>query len=475
MKTFKSIGCDGQVLVIVTIVLIVLIAFVGLAIDSGRGYGVKAKLNAAVDAASIAATKALSEGEDEARQTAGRYFYGNYPDGYLSSSPEFDPDNIDITASSDGNVIVTVSGRAEMPTTFMRVLGYESLNVRARAQVTRKAVDIAFVVDNTSSLISPTDVREQVKTASKYFVSKFIPAYDRFGLIKYAFGAEVSEEIRGKSSNDRGFNDSKVNTEIDNFVFTGPGGTSNYTNSSEGFLAGLNELRQISPENRSNLRVIVFFTDGAPNTFASEFNFQSADPHTGSIRSGDSSSGIPAGLWKHNFINVQSDPPYNYNTNIYNQLHATQAFPRYYNAHGDDGNNGDNFPVLNPYHPLRPVTQYNPSGTAWQIQQQLYIKVNRVARNLLEDIAAKARQEGIYVFTLGLGSRLTIGSGPQMENGDQEIGEDLLIRMANLNDADGTGIIGEYCYAGAETQEQAEENLFNCYDRLSSAILRLTM
>ena len=66
-------------------------------------------------------------------------------------------------------------------------------------------------------------------------------------------------------------------------------------------------------------------------------------------------------------------------------------------------------------------------------------------------------------------------TGPQMENGEQERGEDLLIRMANLNDADGTGTPGEYCYAGAETQEQAEVNLFNCYDRLSSAILRLTM
>jgi len=234
----------------------------------------------------------------------------------------------------------------------------------------------------------------------------------------------------------------------------------------------LNELREIPPENRSNLRVIVFFTDGAPNTFASEFNFQSVDPHTGSIRSGDGSSGTPAGLWKPNFINVQSDSPYDYDTSIYSNLHETQAFPQYYNAHGDDG---DNFPVLNPSHSLRPVTQYNPSGTAGQMRQQLYTKVNRVARNLLEDIAAKARQEHIYVFTLGLGSRLTIGTGPAMADGHQEIGEDLLKRMANLDDADGTGITGEYCFAGAATPEQAEENLFNCYDRLSSAILRLTM
>ena len=470
MKTFKLTGCNGSVLVIVVLTLTVSIAVVGLAIDSGRAYGVKAKLNAAVDAASIAAAKALSEGEDEARKTAERFFHGNFPDGFMDSSPEFNPDNIGITASSDGNVVVTIPGSAEMPTTFMRILGYKTLNVSARAQVTRKAVDIAFAVDNTTSLTLGTDVTDQVVAASKYFISKFIPDYDRLGLIKYAFGSEVPVEIRGKSSNDRGFNDFTVNTEIDNFEFRGPGGSSNYTNSAEGIWASLNELRGIPPENRSNLRVIVFFTDGVPNTFASEFHFQSVDPHTGSIRSSDGSSGTPAGLWKPNFINVQSDPPYNYNTNIYNQLHATQAFPQYYNAHGVDS---DNFPVLNPSHPLRPVTQYNPSDT--EDQQQLYTKVNRVARNLLEDIAAKARQEGIYVFTLGLGSRLTTRTGPPMENGEQERGEDLLVRMANLDNADGSGITGEYCYAGAETQEEAEENLFNCYDRLSSAILRLTM
>ena len=464
MKTFKLTGCDGSVLVIVALTLIVSIAVVGLAIDSGRAYGVKAKLNAAVDAASIAATKALSKGEDEARQTAERYFYGNYPDGYFGSSPEFDRNNITITASSDGDVVVDVPARAEMPTTFMRVLGFKTLNVSARAQVTRKAVDIAFVVDNTTSLTFGADVTDQVVAASKYFISKFIPDYDRLALVKYAFGAEVPVEIRGKSLNDRGFNDFTVNTEIDNFEFRG------LTNSAEGIWASLNELREIPPENRSNLRIIVFFTDGAPNTFASEFHFQSVDPHTGSIRSSDGSRGTPAGLWKPNFINVKSDPPYDYNTNIYNQLHATQAFPQYYNAHGVDS---DNFPVLNPSHPLRPVTQYNPSGTA--DQQQLYTKVNRVARNLLEDIAAKARQEGIYVFTLGLGSRLTTRTGPPMENGERERGEDLLVRLANLDNADGSGITGEYCYAGAETQEEAKENLFNCYDRLSSAILRLTM
>ena len=70
-----------------------LIGAVGLAVDAGRAYGVKARLNAAVDAASIAAARALAQGADEdarianAQATAVRFFNLNYPTDFLSSTP----------------------------------------------------------------------------------------------------------------------------------------------------------------------------------------------------------------------------------------------------------------------------------------------------------------------------------------------------------------------------------------------------
>ena len=60
-------------MVLVAMALFVLIGLVGLAVDSGLAYGVKAKLASAVDAAAIAGARALAEGvDDEARIAAAK-------------------------------------------------------------------------------------------------------------------------------------------------------------------------------------------------------------------------------------------------------------------------------------------------------------------------------------------------------------------------------------------------------------------
>src|ERR1700754_4588718 len=63
--------------------------FVGLAIDTGVAYMVKAKLQTAVDGAAIAAGRSLSRGVDltaqkaEAEDTANRFFHANFPDHWM--------------------------------------------------------------------------------------------------------------------------------------------------------------------------------------------------------------------------------------------------------------------------------------------------------------------------------------------------------------------------------------------------------
>ncbi len=466
MKTSKMKECNGQVLIIVAICLPVLVGLVGLAIDAGMAYGVKAKLNAAVDAAGFAAIKNISQGDVAAEAAAEEYFYANFPDDYMGSTPVFLQANI--TYLSSGGVEIDVSGSANIPTTFMRVFGFDDITVGASAQVTRKSVDIAFVVDNSGSL---SGVGNEVKSSAVFFVDKFDENMDRMALIKYGFGAEVPEPIETSA---RGFDKDEIVNDIGDFQFN------SYTNSSEGFWAALNEHSRIPLVNQADLRVIVFFTDGAPNTFASEFTFNTVDnngdpvtdnvgnPVTangkGSIRSNDSVSpsvNEPRGLWKYDHINKKDNNGHYYGSDIYDRL---LAFPDFYNTHGNT-----NFPVIVtvPHLPEeRLVTQYTRTGNDSYDRKQLYDKVNRVSRNLLESMAKEAREEGIYVFTLGLGNRLTQGTGP-----DRERGEDLLRRIANVDgsatNTDGSVIIGEYCYAGDAN------SLYYCYDRLASAITRL--
>ena len=94
--------------------------------------------------------------------------------------------------------------------------------------------------------------------------------------------------------------------------------------------------------------------------------------------------------------------------------------------------------------------------------------VNRVARNLVEAMAAKSQDEGIFVFTLGLGASLKTGSGV-----DKEKGEDTLKCMANAVDAPSRCArpgkpVGMYCYAASQAE------LTPCFAKLASAILRIS-
>jgi Flp pilus assembly protein TadG len=471
MKAFKPMNCTGSVLVLTTISLVLLLGVVGLAVDTGGAYGVKAKLNAAVDAAALAAAKAVAEGEGAARAAARKYFAANIPEGYLRSDPELT--GVSISYNAAGDATIDVSATAPMPTTFLRVIGKDQYDVGVHAQTIRRAVDLALVVDNSTSLRQGAlgDVTQDVIDRSKDFVHKFHENYDRLALIKYAFGAEVPVPF----GTDRGFDKDLVMDEIDAFEF-GSISSPQLTNSSEGFWNARDQLDNAA--NPSSLQVIVFFTDGAPNTFSSRFEFKNDDPHEGSIRTADDTSPplpfgwFPAGLWEPDKVYEESGLPWNwpwvpglpsrwpyYGTGIAREL---VGLPAYYNPH-DPGEN--EFLVINPGHPRRPVTDYSPVNP-----NSLWRKVNRISRNLVEDMAEAARKEGKYVYTLGLGSSVADPTGP-----DSERGEDLLMRMANDPRADTyepdpeEETQGIYCYA------VDEDALGPCYEKILEAIIRLTI
>ena len=70
MKSFQPAKQRGQVFVVIAISLVMLVAVVGLAIESGLGYLIKAKLNSAVDAAAVAGARAASKGGTQGEQRA---------------------------------------------------------------------------------------------------------------------------------------------------------------------------------------------------------------------------------------------------------------------------------------------------------------------------------------------------------------------------------------------------------------------
>ncbi|WP_272873570.1 vWA domain-containing protein [Aliamphritea spongicola] len=453
----------GTVLVLMTIALPVLLAIVGLAVDSARAYGVKAKLSAAVDAASLAAARAISGGEASARSAANKYFDANFPPDYFSSTLSGRP-SVNFSYSPSGDVAIDVSATANMPTTLVKLVGVDDIDIPSNAQTIRRVVDLSFVVDNTTSLVLGTDVSQDVIDRSKDFVGNFNESIDRIALVKYAFGAEVPVGF----NNARGFSKATIENEIDAFEFGGNGNPNQFTNASEGMWRAIDAL--INVNNPASLRVIVFFTDGAPNTFASNFSFNGGiGNRIGAIRSSDTTSGTPRGLWEANMVADPIPSPWEFRDNNGTTLaNALTGFPQYYNAHDP---NASDFLVINPSHPRRQVFDYDPGNDS---TNDLYVKINRVARNLPEDMAEFARQNGIIVLTLGLGTRLTIPTGP-----DGEHGEEMLMRMANdprmvnnpalAADFKPGQPQGVYCHA------VDKDALAPCFAEMLAVIIRLTI
>jgi Flp pilus assembly protein TadG len=452
----------GQVIVLVVLALAVLVGAAGLALDVGMAYLVRAKLNAALDAAALAAARAVSQGatEDEQRASAVRaahdFFDANYPSGYLGASVQLaDP----VLGFDGGKVLVDAAATARLPARLLRVLDIDTIAIAASAQALRKDLDMAIVIDTTGSM-NTGDVPAQVRSNTKLFVSKFNRTLDRLALIQYAYGAVVAEPFAPRA---RGFDIASFNRTIDAFSFAGS------TNSSEGLWQARDQLNNtIEPAARSSMRVIVFFSDGAPNSFASRFTFNSgaACAAAGTISTTDLlSADWPTGLRRADRISATEDGACWQNGALANPdapVHISRLGD-WYDAH----NPGDD-PALREF----PIVVGSPRvvTSATGTKDQAWRNVNRAARNLLEAMAAKARQEGIYVFTLGLGNQLTLPAGP-----DGERGEDILKCMANVADAPercaqvGAGQrVGTYCHAADENE------LKPCFDKLASAILRIT-
>jgi hypothetical protein len=133
------------------------------------------------------------------------------------------------------------------------------------------------------------------------------------------------------------------------------------------------------------------------------------------------------------------------------------ALPAYYNAHDRTSTE-------------LPVVTNTPRVVTAKINTEVSMKTNidRASRNLAEAVAAKAREDGIYVFTLGMGNSLK-----SMKGVDNEKGEAFMKCMANVADGPSrcykpTQPVGMYCYAATDA------DLTPCFSKLASAILRIS-
>lgn len=429
---------SAQVLPMTALLLVLLVAAVGMALDSGRAYLVRARLAAAVDAAGLAAARAVTRGEDEdsrkasAVEAARRAFRANYPDGYLGSTPLLRPPQLSF---EQGRVLVDASGTASLPLGLTAVMGFTRMDVVASAQAMRRDLDLALVLDVSTSL---APVAQQVRDAAVLFLERFSPDTDRVALVRFAYGAVVDVPIR---AGQRGFDRPAMRRQLAAAQFSG------YTNSAEGLWQGHAQLNSVLATQRSSLRVMVFFSDGVPTAFASRFGVAApAGCDVAGVLVSDIDGSSVRGLWR---MDRQEEPVPGCATVVL----SPQALPQYYNAHGE--------------HTSLPVVGGTPRSVG---ATPVWTNVNRAARNLAEAMAARARADGIHVHTIGLGPELLQYAGA---GADAESGSDMLKCMANSADAPPrcrapSQPAGVHCHA------RDAAGLKPCFAILGAEILRLT-
>ena len=138
---------SGAFSVLLAAGLVTLIGAVAIATDAARGYMVKARLSQALDAAALAGGRNMFSPtrDDEIRM----YFNSNFPQDFMGATVV--GPNIDVSADYE---IVTLTASASIDTTFMRVLGFEKLDVSGATEVTRQIqqLDVVLAMDMSGSM-----------------------------------------------------------------------------------------------------------------------------------------------------------------------------------------------------------------------------------------------------------------------------------------------------------------------------------
>lgn len=244
----KIMNSRGSVLVFVAVSLVVLLGIGGLALDSGRGYLAKARLARAVDAGALAGARSVRLGEDVARRRAIELAQLN------GAGSGGGPSSLDVSFGLNefGEQTVQVIAMEQFPTTLMRVLGIDSMTVRAGAVAAVPPVDLVLVLDQSGSL-GEAGAWDDLQDAAKVFVDNFDDDIDQLGLISFQLRATERFPLTG------GFK-ATIRNEIDQMSSFG------YTNPGEGLRLAHGQITGPEVQQRS-AKVVVFFTDGRPTAF----------------------------------------------------------------------------------------------------------------------------------------------------------------------------------------------------------------
>lgn len=175
---------NGSIAPLMAATLFVIFGAIGLCLDGGRAYTVSTQARHAVDAATLAAARAVSQDPNvDVDAVFNRFLAATLPGKYSSR----------LLSKSITKTPTTLSGRVdiELPMTFMQLFGFATLtfDAAATAEFGTDSVEIVLALDNTGSMSGSK--LDALKTSAHTLVDALVraaPSPDklRIGLVPFA-------------------------------------------------------------------------------------------------------------------------------------------------------------------------------------------------------------------------------------------------------------------------------------------------
>ncbi len=281
----------GVSLIVGTLAFVFIIPLVGLIVDLGVLYAAKARLQGAVDGASLAAARALNLGETiaaqatSAQQNAVNWFYANFPAGnWGTTNTQMNSSTVQVFDDPNNPQLrdVTVTASTNVPTYFMGWFGIFSTTISATGNASRRDVVVMMVLDRSGSMNNGTvpSACQTMVSAAKIFTGQFAAGRDRIGLVSFSDSVYTPIAPTTNFQTVLGYTNSLGSAagEIDHIVCKGG------TATPEGVAVAYNELYEQNLPGALN--VVMLETDGLPNTLA--LNFWDSTHNVAGIKAGSS-------------------------------------------------------------------------------------------------------------------------------------------------------------------------------------------
>jgi Flp pilus assembly protein TadG len=249
----------GVVMLLFTMMMLfIILPAVGLAVDAGVMFAIKAKMQSAADGAALSAARSLSRGytfssqQTAAAATALKFYRINIENGFLGLNSAADP-VVTFPDTQINTMAVRVEVQVSAPTYFMRILGPSSMTLRTHGQVSRRFVNLVLVLDRSTSL-QLSGSCTPMKTGATEFTQAFVNGTDNLALVtfgtSYRLDFDLANDFLARAS------PNNIPAMISNLNCSG------FTNASSGYSKAAARLIQFNQPGALN--VMVFFTDGLP-------------------------------------------------------------------------------------------------------------------------------------------------------------------------------------------------------------------